>query len=282
MNKMEDNKQTLAVETRNLTRIYSNSEEIRALDNVNISIAQGELVTIMGPSGSGKSTLLNVIGALDLPTSGQIFVNGLDITKIKNKDKFRAKSVGFIFQLHNLIPTLNARENVEIPAIGFMPSKERRNRAEELLEMVGLEDRMDHLPNQLSGGQRQRVAVARSLVNNPTIVLADEPTGSLDTAAGMDLMNLLKEININRGTTFIVVTHDLNVARQTQRVLVMSDGKIVREDVIGTPIEEDLKIWKHSGLGQRILALDKSVLSNINISEPQFNAIQAVLNEAAN
>jgi putative ABC transport system ATP-binding protein len=163
-----------------------------------------------------------------------------------------------------------------------MPSKERRNRAEELLEMVGLEDRMDHLPNQLSGGQRQRVAVARSLVNNPTIVLADEPTGSLDTAAGMDLMNLLKEININRGTTFIVVTHDLNVARQTQRVLVMSDGKIVREDVIGTPIEEDLKIWKHSGLGQRILALDKSVLSNINISEPQFNAIQAVLNEAAN
>jgi len=277
---MNDNKKPLAIETRHLTRIYSNSEEIRALDDVNIRIERGELVTIMGPSGSGKSTLLNVIGALDLPTSGQIFVDGQDVSRIKNKDRFRAKSVGFIFQLHNLIPTLNARENVEIPTIGFLSPNKRRDRAEELLAMVGLEDRMDHLPNQLSGGQRQRVAVARSLANHPAIVLADEPTGSLDTAAGMDLMNLLKEINTNQGTTFIVVTHDLNVARQTQRILVMSDGKIIREDIIGTPIEEDLKLWKHSGLGQRILAFDESVLSNIHISEPQFKAIQAVLNNA--
>ena len=276
---MDNGTNSPAIETRNLTRIYSNSEEIRALDNVNIKICRGELVSIMGPSGSGKSTLLNMIGALDLPTSGHIFVDGQDISKLRNKDRFRAKSVGFIFQLHNLIPTLSALENVEIPTIGFLSPKKRRKRAQELLEMVGLEDRMEHLPSQLSGGQRQRVAVARSLANNPAIVLADEPTGNLDTAGGMDLMDLLKEINQVQDTTFVVVTHDLNIARQTQRVLVMSDGKIIREDLIGTPIEEDLKIWKHSGLGQRILNFDISLLSKINISEPQIKTIQAVLND---
>ena len=273
-----NNKKTWVIETRNLSRIYSNSEDIKALDNVNLQVAQGEFVAVMGPSGSGKSTLLNVIGALDLPTHGQVFVNGQDVSKLKNKDKFRAKSVGFMFQLHNLIPTLNAVENVEVPMMGYLSAKARRNRALELLSLVGLSDRMKHLPNQLSGGQRQRVAVARSLANKPPLVLADEPTGSLDTAAGLELMKLLLELNQSQGTTFLVVTHDLNVARQTQRVLVMADGKIVREDIIGTPIEEDLKLWQHSGLGQRILSRDESLLSSLNWTENQVKALYSAIN----
>ncbi len=273
-----NNKKTWVIETRNLSRIYSNSEDIKALDNVNLQVAQGEFVAVMGPSGSGKSTLLNVIGALDLPTHGQVFVNGQDVSKLKNKDKFRAKSVGFMFQLHNLIPTLNAVENVEVPMMGYLSAKARRNRAQELLSLVGLSDRMKHLPNQLSGGQRQRVAVARSLANKPPLVLADEPTGSLDTAAGLELMKLLLELNQSQGTTFLVVTHDLNVARQTQRVLVMADGKIVREDIIGTPIEEDLKLWQHSGLGQRILSRDESLLSALNWTENQVKALYSAIN----
>lgn len=265
------------IETKNLTRVYGDGEEIRALDGVNLQVARGELVAVMGPSGSGKSTLLNVIGALDLPTSGQVFVDGQDVAKIRDKDRFRAKTVGFMFQLHNLLPTLNARENVEVPMMGHLGFRDRHKRAEELLELVGLGDRMKHLPSQLSGGQRQRVAVARSLANNPPLVLADEPTGSLDTSAGQDLMKLLKELNKSQGTTFLVVSHDLGVARQTRRVVVMADGQIVREDYIGSPIEEDLKIWQHSGLGRRILNGDKDELSPLSVSSDQLEAIREML-----
>ena len=183
------------IETRNLTRIYGNGEQIRALDDVTLRIAPGELVAVMGPSGSGESTLLNVLGALDRPTSGQILINGQDLAKIRNKDNFRAKTVGFVFQLHNLLPTLNARENVEVPMMGHLGPVARRKRSGQLLEMVGLADRMKHLPSQLSGGQRQRVAVARALANNPPIVLADEPTGNLDSVAGGELLDLIKELN---------------------------------------------------------------------------------------
>jgi len=228
------------IETKDLTRIYGDGEEIRALDGVSMKIAHGELVTVMGPSGSGKSTLLNMIGALDKPTSGIVYIDGQDLSSIRNKDKFRAKTVGFVFQLHNLIPTLTARENIEVPLMGQMGRNARRKRSKYLLELVGLGDRMRHLPNQLSGGQRQRVAVARALANNPPLILADEPTGSLDTEAGRSLMGLLHELNQSQGTTYIVVTHDPAVARQTNRVLVMEDGKFVREDVIGSPIEEVL------------------------------------------
>ncbi len=175
------------VETRELTRIYGDGSEIRALDAVNLRIAAGELVAVMGPSGSGKSTLLNMLGALDKPTSGQVFVAGQDLARIRNKDRFRSHTVGFVFQLHNLLPTLSALENVEVPMIGQLGGRQRRKRARELLELVGLQDRLHHLPNQLSGGQRQRVAVARALANNPPLVLADEPTGSLDTVSGQDL-----------------------------------------------------------------------------------------------
>jgi putative ABC transport system ATP-binding protein len=270
------------IETHELTRIYGDGEQIRALDGVNLQVEAGELVTVMGPSGSGKSTLLNVIGALDLPSSGKVFVDGQDVSKLRDKDRFRSNTVGFMFQLHNLLPTLNARENVEVPMIGHRGASARRRRAEELLELVDLGDRMKHLPSQLSGGQRQRVAVARALANNPPLVLADEPTGSLDTAAGQELMKLLQDLNRSQGTTFLVVTHDLNVARQTRRVVVMADGKIVREDCIGSPIEEDLKIWKHSGLGRRILQLNKDELQSISITDGQMHAIHDFLNQEAN
>jgi ABC-type lipoprotein export system ATPase subunit len=267
----------LIVETKDLTRVYGDGEEIRALDGVTLQIEAGELVTVMGPSGSGKSTLLNMIGALDRPTSGQVFVNGLDLAKIRDKDRFRAKTVGFMFQLHNLLPTLNACENVEVPMMGHTGVRARRKRAEELLELVGLADRMDHLPSQLSGGQRQRVAVARSLANNPPLVLADEPTGSLDTNAGQELLRLLHELNESQGTTFLVVTHDPAVARQTRRVLVMADGRIVREDIIGSPQEEDLKMWRHSGLGKRILTGDHSTMAQLGLTDTQQEALQELL-----
>jgi ABC-type lipoprotein export system ATPase subunit len=267
------------VETRALSRVYGDGEEIRALDGVDMCIAPGEVVAVMGPSGSGKSTLLNVIGALDRPTSGQVLVNGQDLAEIRDKDSFRARTVGFMFQLHNLLPTLTARENVEVPMIGYLGGRARRKRAEEILTLVGLDDRMDHLPNQLSGGQRQRVAVARSLANNPPLVLADEPTGSLDTTAGQELLRLLHELNRSQGTTFLVVTHDPAVARQTRRVLVMADGKIVREDVIGSPLEEDLKMWRHSGLGRRIVNGQSQDLKQLGISEIELKAIRAMLTE---
>jgi len=265
------------IETHNLTRIYGNGVEIRALDDVNICVAPGELVTVMGPSGSGKSTLLNMLGALDVPTSGQVLINGQDLVDIRNKDSFRAKTVGFVFQLHNLIPTLTARENVEVPMMGHLGARARRKRAEELLGLVGLDDRMRHLPNQLSGGQRQRVAVARALANNPHLVLADEPTGSLDTAAGQELMSLLRDLNRSQGTTFVTVTHDPAVARQTDRILVMADGKIVREDVVGSPLEEDLKMWRHSGLGQQLMSGDLPKMDGVSVSPQEAEAVRDLL-----
>jgi ABC-type lipoprotein export system ATPase subunit len=189
---------------------------------------------------------------LDKPTQGQVFINGQNLSKAKNMDLFRAKTVGFIFQLHNLIPTLTALENVEVPMTGHVQARDRRKRSADLLELVGMGDRMRHLPAQLSGGQRQRVAVARALANNPELILADEPTGNLDSVAGHDLMNLLCDLNRNQRNTFMIVTHDASVARFSDRVIVMADGRIIRDDRIGTPLEEDLKMWRYSDLGQRI------------------------------
>ena len=271
----------LMIETLDLTRIYGDAEEIHALDGVTLSVEAGEFLAVMGPSGSGKSTLLNILGTLDRPTRGKVSVNGQDLATLRDMDRFRAQTVGFMFQLHNLLPTLTSRENVEIPMMGFLNASARRKRAEELLALVGLADRLNHLPGQLSGGQRQRVAVARALANQPPLILADEPTGSLDTNAGQDLMRLLKTLNQSQGVTFIIVTHDPSVARQTQRVLVMTDGKIVREDRIGSPLEEDLKMWRHSGLGQQIVSGKPVELQALGISDHQVRDVKAVL-ELAN
>ena len=255
MNRANLIKSEYIIETRDLTKVYGNGAEVRALDGVNIRIARGEFVAVMGPSGSGKSTLLNMLGALDRPTAGQVLVNGQDLAQVRDLDTFRAHTVGFVFQLHNLIPTLNARENIEVPMMGTsMGRAARRRRSKELLELVGLGDRMGHLPNQMSGGQRQRVAIARSLANEPALVLADEPTGNLDSQSGAEVIALMRRLNQELDTTFVIVTHDLAVARQTDRVLVMQDGDIVREHEVGSPYEEDLKAFRDSGIGRAILS----------------------------
>ncbi|MGD2040306.1 MAG: ABC transporter ATP-binding protein, partial [Anaerolineae bacterium] len=245
------------IETRELTKVYGDGQGVRALDGVDVRIGQGEMLAVMGPSGSGKSTLLNMVGGLDLPTSGQVFIDGQDLAKVRNLDRFRAQTVGFVFQLHNLLPTLTAQENVEVPMRGQSIRRgARRKRAKELLDLVGLADRMDHLPSQLSGGQRQRVAVARALANNPRLILADEPTGSLDTTAGDEVMELLAELRTSQGTTVIVVSHDRRVARATERILTMRDGRIIDDHTVADPLTEDLRELGHSRLGQRLLSGD--------------------------
>jgi ABC-type lipoprotein export system ATPase subunit len=250
---MMDNK--IVVEVKDLLKVYGDGHKIHALDHVSFTVHAGEFVSVMGPSGSGKSTLLNMLGALDRPTSGQVIINGQDMTTLRDVDSFRAKTVGFVFQLHNLIPTLSSLENVEVPMQGQGPgSAQRRKRTEELLTLVGLGDRLHHLPSQLSGGQRQKVAIARALANQPAILLADEPTGNLDSQSGDEVMKLLEDLHSEHGMTIFVVTHDMGIARRTHRVLVMRDGRIVREDIVGEPFEEDLKAFKHSGLGRALLS----------------------------
>jgi putative ABC transport system ATP-binding protein len=256
------------IETKGLIKVYGNGAEVRALDGVDMQVARGEFIAVMGPSGSGKSTLLNMLGALDRPTDGQVLVNGQDLSQVRDLDTFRARTVGFVFQLHNLIPTLNARENIEVPMMGQPIGRAaRRRRSAELLELAGLSDRADHLPSQLSGGQRQRVAIARSLANEPALVLADEPTGNLDSQSGAEIIALMHRLNEGLGTTFIVVTHDLSVARQTQRVLVMQDGVIIREHLVGDPYEEDLKTFRDSGVGQAILRGDEQTVACLDADE---------------
>jgi ABC-type lipoprotein export system ATPase subunit len=242
------------IETRELTKIYGDGDAVRALDGVDLLVGAGEMVAVMGPSGSGKSTLLNMLGGLDLPTNGQVLISGQDLATVRNLDRFRAQTVGFVFQLHNLLPTLTALENIEVPMRGqSIGRRARRERAKELLTLVGLGDRMDHLPSQLSGGQRQRVAIARALANRPKLILADEPTGNLDTTAGAEIMNLLSELNDSQGTTIIVVTHDRRVARATRRILTMRDGQIRDDHAVADPLTEDLRELGRSRLGQRLM-----------------------------
>lgn len=259
------NKTELMVQTIGLTKIYGDGQGVRALDGIDLIIEAGEFVAVMGPSGSGKSTLLNMLGALDRPTAGKVIVNGQDLATIKDVDAFRGRTVGFVFQLHNLLPTQTARENVEIPMQGQRYSeKERRERALHLLESIGLGDRVNHLPGQLSGGQRQRVAVARALANDPALILADEPTGSLDTESGTEVMDLLADINRNEGRTILVVSHDPKVARRTRRILTMADGKIVDDHRVGSVIAEDLRELAHSQLGALLLDPDEASLAVLN------------------
>lgn len=242
------------VRTENLTKTYGDGVEIRALDHVDLTIGEGEMVAVMGPSGSGKSTLLNMLGALDRPTSGKVLIDGQDLSRIRNVDLFRSTTVGFVFQMHNLIPTLTALENVEVPLRGRgLRSRKRRARATEMLELVGLSGRKDHLPAQLSGGERQRVAIARALVNEPRFILADEPTGNLDTASGEEVIQLLLKVNREQNATILVVSHDRHVARAAQRILTMQDGRIIDEHVVLDPLTEDLRDLARSGLGQCLI-----------------------------
>ncbi len=244
------------VEAVGLTKIYGNSHvaQVRALDNASFKICAGEFVAVMGPSGSGKSTLMNMLGALDKPTSGKVSINGQDIGALRDLDHFRARTVGFVFQLHNLIPTMTAIENIEVPMQGQgLSGRAQRERAQELLELVGMSERAHHLPGQLSGGQRQKVAIARALANNPSLVLADEPTGNLDSASGDEVMGVFEQLHSEHGTTIMIVTHDPTVARRTHRILMMQDGKIIHEDIVGDAYTEDLKVLARSELGQALL-----------------------------
>ena len=215
------------VDIKNLYKSYENGK-IKALNGINLEIKQGEFVSIIGPSGSGKSTLLNMIGALDIPDSGSIEVAGMDLLKNKNLNEFRAEKIGFVFQLHNLIPNLSVVENIEIPMYTRgLSSKEMRFKACKLLDIVGLKDKGDLLPNKLSGGERQRVAIARSLANDPSIILADEPTGSLDSKTSTKILRQLIKLHEDENVTLIIVTHDMDVAKLADRVIEVLDGQII-------------------------------------------------------
>ncbi|MFC2018187.1 ABC transporter ATP-binding protein [Chloroflexota bacterium] len=215
------------VHTESLSKIYLRGKTT-ALEEINLRIDEGEFVSIVGQSGSGKTTLLNILGALDNPTQGKVFINGLDLSKVKNMNRFRAEKVGFIFQLHNLIPTLSAYENVQLPMLAVkMDSGQRKMRAMEMLEMVGLKDKLYHIPTMLSGGERQRVAIARALTNKPPLVLGDEPTGNLDAGTGEEVTQLMFELNRQVGTTFIIATHDMKIVKKTERIIHLDNGRIV-------------------------------------------------------
>ncbi|MEM1558781.1 MAG: ABC transporter ATP-binding protein [Candidatus Bathyarchaeia archaeon] len=215
----------------NISKIYKTGEtNVIALKNVNLRIERGEYIAILGPSGSGKSTLLNIIGGLDRPTSGKIYVDGVDLGRLKEGGlaRFRAEKIGFVFQFFNLIPTFTALENVMVPAeIIGLKTRDAREKAEKILARVGLEGRFNHFPYQLSGGEQQRVAIARALINNPPLLLCDEPTGNLDTKTGAEIVELLSEINAEYKTTLVIVTHDQRIAKAADRIVNLVDGQIV-------------------------------------------------------
>jgi len=217
---------------KDLSKIYGNGVEVKALDMVTLTIEAGEFVAIVGPSGSGKSTLLNMIGLLDTPTSGQIILKGIDVSKASPNERahLRNRELGFVFQYHHLIPEFSALENVMMPMLIAGKSKhEAAEKARELLSSVGLEERLNNRPNQLSGGQNQRVAVARALVNGPSIVIGDELTGNLDTKSSQLIYDLLRDLNKKINQTFILVTHDMALAEKTDRILRIVDGRLVCE-----------------------------------------------------
>jgi len=217
------------IELKNLTKSYKNGMEFHALDNANLKIEKGEFVAIVGPSGSGKSTLMHLIGLLDTPSSGTLLIDSNDVTKLSDKERseMRNRMLGFVFQYHHLLPDFTALENVIMPLlIAGKNRKEAKAIAEKLLKEVGLEDRMDHRPGELSGGQNQRVAVARALSCSPAIVLGDEPTGNLDTKTGDMIYELLRRLNKEYNQTFIVVTHNEDLASKADRIIKLVDGKI--------------------------------------------------------
>lgn len=219
------------VELTKVCKVYKMGDStVTALDELDLTIKEGELLSVMGPSGSGKSTLLNIVGCIDNPTEGKVCIDGQDVSVLKDAEltRIRLTEIGFIFQQFYLIPTLTAYENVELPMReARVPSDERHKRTLELLDLVGIKDRHRHYPNQLSGGEQQRVAIARALANKPRLILADEPTGELDSKTAMRIIDLLKELNRKKGITVIIVTHDPRVANETNRIVTLEDGKVI-------------------------------------------------------
>lgn len=223
------------IQIKKINKYYINGEnKLHALKGIDFHIRKGEFVSIMGSSGSGKSTMMNILGCLDREFEGEYILDGISIREIpeKNLCKVRNQKIGFVFQSFHLLPKLTALENVELPLVyAGIPKKEREEKAKKMLEIVGLETRMDHRPNELSGGQRQRVAIARALVNDPAIILADEPTGNLDSQSEIEIMNFFQSLH-QKGKTIVVVTHEPEVAKYTKRILHFRDGKLTGEDVL--------------------------------------------------
>lgn len=221
------------VKLEKVSKVYqSDGVGVRALDEVTLSVEKGEFMSVAGPSGSGKTTLLNLIGCLDRPTSGKVKIGNRNVARMSSRelDALRLRKIGFVFQTFNLIPTLTALENVELSlSLAGLSGSEQRRRAGELLELVGLGGRLYHRPSQLSAGEAQRVAIARALANNPDLVLADEPTGNLDTERGCEIVSLMRDLNRKFGKTLIIVTHDPEVAKMTDRVVQLKDGRITRD-----------------------------------------------------
>lgn len=218
--------------TKGLTKTYGKGEtKVVAVDNVDLSVEEGEFVAIVGASGSGKSTLMHLLGGVDRPASGQVFINGQEIYSMRDDALaiFRRRQIGIIYQFYNLIPILNVRENITLPQ-DLDRQKPDEKRLKELIKTLGLESRINHLPNQLSGGQQQRVSIGRALINNPAIVLADEPTGNLDSKSGEEVMGLLKLSNKKYHQTIILITHDLEIAAQADRVITFEDGRIIKDE----------------------------------------------------
>lgn len=221
----------------NLCKVYGKGEsQVTALDHVSLKIEKGEFTAIIGSSGSGKSTLLHIIGGVDVPTSGNVYLDGQDVYAQSNEKLaiFRRRQVGLIYQFHNLIPTLNVVENITLPIL-MDKRKVNEERLSDLLQLLGLQERKMHLPNQLSGGQQQRVSIGRALMNAPAVMLADEPTGSLDSRNGHEIIKLLKESNKKYGQTLLLVTHDENIALQADRIIGISDGKVTRDERLVRP-----------------------------------------------
>jgi putative ABC transport system ATP-binding protein len=234
----DDRGRKAIIDIRDISKIYKMGDiEIPALRGVSLQVYEGEFVSIMGPSGSGKSTMLQILGALDQPTSGEYYLDGVDVAKLNDQQlaAVRNKKIGFVFQSFNLLKRTSAQRQVELPLL-YAGAGDRAKRAKAALESVGLGNRLDHMPNELSGGQQQRVAIARAIVNNPAIILADEPTGNLDSRSGTEILKIFQEMNREHGITTIFVTHDTFVARHTDRMIMLRDGEIVADHPVPNPI----------------------------------------------
>ncbi len=235
---LDENGLKMVIDIRDITKTYEMGElSLQVLKGVSLQVKQGEFVSIMGPSGSGKSTLMNILGALDQPTSGEYFLDGEDVSKLSEADlaRVRNKKIGFVFQNFNLLRRTSAVRQVELPLI-YGGTSGRTKKAKAALESVGLGQRIDHLPSELSGGQQQRVAIARALVTEPAMILADEPTGNLDSRSGTEVMQIFQQLNRVQGNTIVFVTHDPWIARHTNRVVMLRDGKVVADRLVANPL----------------------------------------------